>query len=244
MCGRFAQYSAPEKIAEFFGVLRNWFVETAGSPKAVFSPRFNIAPAASVAVVSAGRVPARERTLSPMRWGFSAPPNRVPVPVFNARAETSETLPMFADAVRFSRCIVPADGFFEWRREGRARIPFYFSRADGRPLALGAIARREQRVRENRVCILTTSANALMSGIHHRMPVVLEEENFSAWLSGEPLPRSIFSAMTVPAAEEILTAHMVSPAVNSASAEDSPCLIAPASFPRDERGLLGDFLTA
>lgn len=239
MCGRVAQFSRPEKIAEFFGVLRNWFVETGGSafPRAEFSPRYGIAPSAELAVVSAGSPAARLRALSPMRWGFSSPGGSLPV--FNARAETAETRPMFAAAVRTARCIVPADGFFEWRREGRARVPFYFFRTDGAPLALAAIARREHASGENRVCILTTSANALTSGIHHRMPVVIEKENFGEWLSGEPLESEVFSALCVPAREETLRMRMVSPAVNSASAEDSPALIAPAAFPRDERDLFG-----
>lgn len=244
MCGRVAQFSRPEKIAEFFGVLRNWFIETgrAAFPRADFSPRFNIAPAAVLAVVSAGSPAARQRTLSPMRWGFSSPSPaaaRHSLPIFNARSETAETLPTFSAAVRTARCLVPADGFFEWRRAGRARVPFYFSRADGAPLALAAIARRERASGENRVCILTTSANALMRGIHHRMPVILEKENFGEWLSGAPLAPNDFSALCVPAGEEILRAHLVSSAVNSAAAEDSPALIAPAAFPRDERDLFG-----
>lgn len=242
MCGRVAQFSRPEKIAEFFGVLRNWFVETGGAafPRAEFSPRYSIAPAAVLAVVSAGPPAARRRTLSPMRWGFSSPASAGgSLPVFNARAETAETRPLFAPAVRTARCIVPADGFFEWRREGRARVPFYFFRTDGAPLALAAIARRERASGENRVCILTTSANALAREVHHRMPVILEKENFGEWLSGAPLESEVFSALCVPAKEGTLRMRMVSPAVNSAAAEDSPALIAPAAFPRDERDLFG-----
>lgn len=237
MCGRIAQFSSPEKISAFFRIARDIFVAAAKLPE----PRHNIAPTANLCVVANTETRARERGIFPMRWGFSSPAETC---VFNARAETAGTRPMFAEAVHARRCIVPVDGFFEWKKEGRARIPFYFSRRDGKLLALGAIARRERGEADSeRVCVMTTAANETMAKIHVRMPVILEEENFDAWLSGEKLPAADFSALTRPAAENILTSILVSPEINRADAADSPALIAPAKFPvAPERDLFGGIL--
>ncbi|PRY92526.1 SOS response-associated peptidase [Donghicola tyrosinivorans] len=217
MCGRFSITIPEEAMAQIFDALpANDLPET---------PNYNVCPTNDVAVVLAGE----RRRLVSMRWGFIPKwynaPNDGPL-LINARAETIAQKPAFREACRQRRCILPVSGFYEWTKtpDGK-RLPWYIFRTDGAPMAFAGVWQEwEGPEGPTRTCaIVTCAANEGMSTIHHRMPVVLEPENFGLWLGEEghgaaPLMR--------PAAEEVLRWYRVDPAVNSNRAE-GPELIEP-----------------
>jgi putative SOS response-associated peptidase YedK len=125
-----------------------------------------------------------QRRLRAMRWGFIPTwykaPNDGPL-IINARSDTVATKPAFRDAIRSRRCIVPASGFYEWSEgEKGARLPWYFTRADGDPMALAGVWQRWGEM--DTVAIVSTEAGTGMAGLHHREPVVLERADWPLWL--------------------------------------------------------------
>jgi putative SOS response-associated peptidase YedK len=162
----------------------------------------------------------------------------------NARGETLASLPAFRDAVRTRRCLVPVDGFYEWRKDGQLAVPFYFERADGAPLAMaglwtshldpsGALA--------TTACLVTTSPNRDMSPIHGRMPVLLAESDWQVWLAERPLPSDELARLTRPAPDGSLRLRRVGAEVNRA-APDHPGLLAAAAPENLQGDFLGDLL--
>jgi len=148
-------------------------------------PNFNVCPTQRIAVVTSeeGR-----RLYRPMRWGLIPPwykaPNEGPL-LINARSETVAEKPAFRTAVRERRALVPASGFYEWdRSDPKKPLPWYVTRADGEPMVFAALwqawGQGEERV--STVAILTCAANAQMSRVHDRLPVILEPEDWSLWL--------------------------------------------------------------
>lgn len=126
---------------------------------------------------------AGERALDQFCWGFTVPTSTQPV--LHARVETVLTKPLFANAVRQRRCLVPAMGYFEWRQEGKRKQPYFFRRHDEEPIAFAGIWRLYQDMRE--LCIITGEPNELVRNYHNRMPVILPSERYEAWLSpGDP----------------------------------------------------------
>ena len=173
MCGRFTITHPNEALAALFDALP-------GNDLPV-SPNFNICPTNTVGVVTSD---GGLRRLRSMRWGFIPgwykALNDGPL-IINARSDTVATKPAFREAIRTRRCIVPASGFFEWNEgENGARLPWYFTRADGQPLALAGLWQRWQDV--DTVAIVSTEAGPGMADIHHREPVVLECEHWPLWL--------------------------------------------------------------
>jgi putative SOS response-associated peptidase YedK len=170
-----------------------------------FAPRYNIAPASPVLVV-------KKDGASFAHWGFR---RKTP----NLRAESS--------AGRRNRCLMPASGFYEWKREGKASQPYYVRPAHGELLALAAIW-------DGDTCaVITAPANRTMSRIHGRMPVLIEKERYAAWLDGEP------GLLQTPP-DEAIVAYPVGAAVNRA-ANDAPALIEPVpSALGGVRDLFGD----
>jgi putative SOS response-associated peptidase YedK len=179
MCGRFAFYSPSEATAELFGVSGALPVEA----------RYNIAPTQYVAAIRNGEEGSPE--LAMLRWGlvpFWAKDPSIGNRMINARAETVAEKPAFRAAYRHRRCLVLADGFYEWRREGSAKTPFYISAADGQPFAFAALWEnwhsKESDESIQSTTLITTEANEFMADLHHRMPVVLTPATAGTWLSG------------------------------------------------------------
>ena len=225
MCGRVIQKSSPDRLS-----LRIVEGLEAGSDSRFGNvpPRYNGAPGQDLWVIR--RNPdTGERSLDLLRWGlipsfYSDKPKPPPI---NARAETVREKPMFRDAYAKRRCILPVDGFFEWKAvEGGAKQPFAFAMKDGEPFGLASLWEnwRDPKSREwiRTFCVLTTSANALMSPIHDRMPVVLHPSNYVQWLSNEPAPLDVLD----PYPAEPMTLWPVSTRVNSPK-NDDPGVIAP-----------------
>ncbi len=189
-------------------------------------PNYNVCPTNPVAVVTSEGA---SRRLRPMRWGFIPhwydTPSDGPL-LINARAETLAEKPAFRAAARARRCLVPADGFFEWSKgEDGRRLPWYIHRADGAPIAMAGIWQDWDGgdARLTTVAIVTTRANRAMASIHHRMPVSIAQPDWPLWL-GEAGKGA--AALMDPPAEDTLAMHRVGMAVNSNRAS-GPTLIEP-----------------
>jgi putative SOS response-associated peptidase YedK len=190
------------------------------------TPNFNVCPTNPVAVVTSD---GGARRLRAMRWGFLPlwykAPNDGPL-IINARSDTVASKPAFRTAIRERRCIVPASGFYEWSEGDKgARLPWYFTRADGQPMALAGVWQRWQET--DTVAIVSTEAGPGMAGLHHREPVILEPQDWALWL-GEA---GHGAAVLMRAAEAGVMAapFRVGVAVNSNRAA-GPELILPLAF--------------
>lgn len=220
MCGRFAQ------VEPLAAIIRIYCIDES---RAGEFPRYNIAPGGPVlAVIREGG----KRVLDELLWGLVPPWARDPAEarkMINARAETVGSKPSFRDAFRSRRCLVPATGFYEWKREGRTRVPCFIRPVSGPSFALGGIyeIRESAEGPELRTCaIITTPANALMAPIHDRMPAILSPAHHDAWIDpATPLEDALSLLDPYPPGE--MEAYPVSTLVNSPD-NDSPACIAPA----------------
>jgi putative SOS response-associated peptidase YedK len=232
MCGRYALTSPAQAIAETFGV-----VGDLGELDA--TPRYNVAPGQDVWVVRA-EGEAAERRLARVRWGLApawaekAPPAAT---MINARAETAAEKPAFRLPYRRRRCIVPADGFYEWRRWSSGSQPFLIGLREGGPFAMAGLWDRwrgPDGARLESCTILTTSPNDLVGALHDRMPVILAPDDFDLWLDPrvEDVAKLVKVLGTMPS--ERMRAHPVSPRVNDPRNDDADCLteVAPRSDPQ------------
>lgn len=179
MCGRFAFYSPSEATAALFGASGALPVEA----------RYNIAPTQYIAAIRDDEDSARELIM--LRWGlipFWAKDPSIGNRMINARAETVAEKPSFRAAYRRRRCLVLADGFYEWHREGSVKTPYYISPADGAPFAFAALWEnwnsKEGDESIQSTTLITTAANDFMASLHHRMPVVLRPDTADRWLAG------------------------------------------------------------
>lgn len=194
-----------------------------------YQPRYNVAPTQPVAVVVNGE----ERKAEWMRWGlipFWAKDPAIGSKLINARSETIAEKPAFKNAFQKRRCLVLADGFYEWKKgagpKGRSQ-PYYFKRADGKPFAFAGLweSWKSPESGELRTCtIITTEANGLVKPVHERMPVMLSGEALWAWL-GESRPDSALKLLR-PYPEDVMVAYPVSALVNRPEL-DVPDLVVP-----------------
>lgn len=178
-------------------------------------PNYNVCPTNAVAAVTRA---AAGRLYRPLRWGFVPAwykaPNDGPL-LINARSETVAEKPAFRAAVRERRCLVPVTGFYEWdRTDPRHPLPWFVTRADGRPMVLAGLWQDWERdgQRLTGVAILTCAANALMARVHDRLPVVIEEADWPLWLGEAGHGAAVLMR---PAADGVLTMHRVGTEVNS-----------------------------
>lgn len=185
MCGRFAFYSPAEATVALFGVSGSLDVE----------PRYNIAPTQYVAAVRNSDDSAQDdqsRELVMLRWGlvpFWAKDPAIGNRMINARAETVAEKPAFRAAYRRRRCIVLADGFYEWHRDGSVKVPYYISLASEEPFAFAGLWEHWQDKETDEslqtATLITTAANDFLASLHHRMPVILEPDRADRWLAGD-----------------------------------------------------------
>ena len=191
--------------------------------------RFNVAPGDDVLAVTTDREGAARG--EELRWGLvphwaSGPTS--PLKMINARAETLTERPAFRDAFGRFRCLILADGFYEWQVGDRNRRAFHITRSDGAPFAfagLWAIWRHEEA--EVRSCaIITTAANRAVAPLHDRMPVILDPDAEALWLDPSA-PRRLLTEVLRPLADAETRVHPVGPAVNDARYDGPECLVAP-----------------
>lgn len=221
MCGRYTLSNPdPKRLRLRFGVEGPFEFDE--------RPRFNIAPTDSVLAVRDDD--RRGRQFGYLRWGlqpgrWALKPGR---PLINARAETLATQPAFAESFKRRRCLIPADGFYEWKREETGKRPIWISRPDGEPFAFAGIWASLSREGEEPIhscSIVTCEPNRLLRPIHDRMPVILPADAEPAWLDPE-LEVSALEALLRPAPEEMLGLREVGDAVNDVRA-DGPELLDP-----------------
>ena len=178
MCGRFALTESPERLAERFML---------ASAQLDVSPSWNIAPSSGIFTITADEQ--SQRHLRTMHWGLLPSWAKDPTignKLINARGETVAEKPSFRSAFKSHRCIIPASGFYEWKTERGVKYPWYISLKSGEPMAFAGLWEtwhpKAGETAES-CCIITTGANELMQQIHDRMPVVLDPEQWEAWLS-------------------------------------------------------------
>lgn len=220
MCGRYV-------LTTPFSVLVALYNLTAGRPN--LQPRWNIAPTQAVPVI---RRDGEGNAVALLRWGlipaWVKDPKAGP-PLINARAETVASKPSFRDAYRKRRCIVPADGWYEWQREGKAKQPWYYASLGGEPFAFAGLWERWKDAatgESSESCtIITVAANSLAVNVHDRMPAILKPEDMETWLGGSD--EAALAACLAPFPSEGMTARMVSSRVNAVRNDDAACLDPP-----------------
>lgn len=223
MCGRYTVSSPGDVIAEVFSL--------AAPPE--LAARYNVAPTQRVPIV---RVPApgAPRELATVRWGLVpawAKDPEIGNRLINARAETVAEKPAFRGPFKRQRCLVVADGFYEWKPEERRKQPWLFRRPDGRPFGIAGLWSRwaDPAAGDLESCtLITTTPNAVLAQVHDRMPAILAPEGFRLWLDPAMDDAAQLLAFLRPAADDLLEGYPVGLAVNN-PANDRPDCIAPLS---------------
>ncbi|MBI2516918.1 MAG: SOS response-associated peptidase [Opitutae bacterium] len=192
------------------------------------APRYNAALTQAMPVVTrrGGRV-----RLEKMSFGLTSPartPAERPTLLANARAETLLAKPAFRDAAQHRRCLVPADGFYEWEKAGAARLPHYFYLQEHRPFFFAGLWQPETEAAPAAFAVVTTTPNALLRPIHDRMPVVLGPNSGPAWLGDQPLDPARVAQLCRPLPASMMASHRVDPRMNRTAYEAPDCI---ASLP-------------
>lgn len=214
MCGRYTIISAPEAIRALF-----MYPEQPNFP-----PRYNVAPTQPIPIV---RLHEGRRQFALVRWGLL--PSWVKDPrkftlLINARGESVVDKPAFRAAMKRRRCLVPADGFYEWKAVGGRKQPYFVRLNTGGPMALAGLWEcwtGPDGEELETAAIVTTNANRKLGEIHGRMPVIVPPEAFDLWLNCKMVDAPTAAALIRPAPEDLLEAHPVSPAVNRTANDDS-----------------------
>ncbi len=222
MCGRYTLTADAESIQLAFNL---------DSVEGWLEPRFNIAPSQQAPVIS-NRDP---KQLSFMKWGLVpswAKDPKIGNRMINARSETAAEKPSFRTAFKRRRCLIPADGYYEWAKRGKRKTPMYISHAERELFAFAGLWESWKQPDGswlNTCAILTTEANESIRPIHHRMTVIVEPEDYELWLAPrELMPDEWLPLMAGPTPEQ-LSFHEVSTLVNS-PANDNPMLITPVDL--------------
>lgn len=213
MCGRYAITN--RDVADHFGAQQGAFE---------FTPSYNIAPSQQVPIVLERE---GKRVMTPAKWGllpgWVKDPKTFKASMFNARSESVAEKASFKGPLRHKRAIIPASGFYEWRREGSAKTPHYIRLADGEPIGFAGLYDWHDEVLS--CTVLTTVSNELMATIHDRMPVILSPEDFERWLDPSVTEPAEVQDLLRPYAGEML-AYPVSGAVNSPRNNSPELLVA------------------
>ncbi|MEE8465170.1 MAG: SOS response-associated peptidase [Dehalococcoidia bacterium] len=242
MCGRFTLTSNLDDLQGRFGFLS----EFTDSQFFEHGPRYNIAPTQPVLTVTNDG----QRRGEVMRWGlvpFWSKDLKAGTRMINAVGETVSTKPAFRAAFKKRRCLVLADGFYEWRKEGKRKIPSYIYARNGDPLAFAGLWEtwKSPEGPVVQTCtIITTAANSFIQPIHNRMPVILSEETQALWLDPLTSDPKILEPLLIPAPIELLTSHPVRDTVNSVKNQGPECILPlpdgpdghPVEAPEDQIG--------
>lgn len=219
MCGRFSLATTADDLAEFFGM--DVFPE--------FDPHFNLSPSQPICALRQQEKEAKREALW-MRWGLI--PSWAKDPgignrMINARSETVAEKPAFRAAFKKRRCLVPADGFYEWKSEGRKKQPYFIRSRKDSIMAFAGLWELWSAPDGSEVtscAILTTQANELMAPIHHRMPVILSPKDFNTWLDTEATKPDSLKKLMMPFSAKKLEAYPVSRFVSNPSNDSPQCI--------------------
>ena len=223
MCGRYTLSSPSDDLALLFDL----------PELPLMPPRYNLAPTQEAAVVRVV-APDAPRRLDLLKWGlipYWAKEASIGNRMINARAESAAEKPAYRWSFKKKRCLIPADGFYEWKKEGKAKQPFLIRRADRKPFAFAGLwsswkdPEQGGEILET-FTILTTSPNDLLRPLHDRMPVIVDRENFGLWLDPRMEDTERLQPLLVPHAVDDFEAFPVSRLVNS-PANDQPGCIEP-----------------
>jgi len=219
MCGRYRLSRRKQILEEHFNSI---------SREEDWSPRFNIAPTQFVPVIGQNpKEPVREISL--VRWGLIPPWSKdssSAAKMINARSETATTLPAFRDAMKSRRCLIPADGFYEWQKKGKTKQPYCFEVGDGSLFAFAGIWDRWRNPGGDIVhtcSILTTTPNAVTSAVHDRMPVILDPDAYDLWLDPGMRNVSAVSDLLKPCDARLMRCYPVSTRINHVANDDEEC---------------------
>jgi putative SOS response-associated peptidase YedK len=218
MCGRFTLRTPTKAIVEAFGLI--------DAPD--LKPRFNIAPTQPVAAIRLDP-DTGTRQLSMFRWGLIpswADDPSIGYRMINARAESVAMKPAYRSAFNKGRCLIVADGFYEWKKTGKNKQPFFVRLKDDEPFAFAGLSEhwhRGDQVIES-CAIITTEPNELMEGIHDRMPVILSPEDYELWLEPDFHGQGKLLEMLKPYPAEDMEAYPVSTVVNNPRNEVQECI--------------------
>jgi putative SOS response-associated peptidase YedK len=221
MCGRYRLSRRKQVVEEYFGC---------PSDEPDWSPRYNVAPTQPVAVIRQNpKEPVRE--LSLMRWGLIpswAKDSSAAARMINARAETASTKPAFRDAMKSRRCLIPADGFYEWMRMEKTKQPYCFEINNSELFAFAGLWERWKNPSGEwvKTCsILTTTPNAVTSAVHDRMPVIVEPDSYDVWLDPGMTNVAAVSDLLRPYDARRMRCFPVSTRINSVVNDDAECSV-------------------
>ncbi|MCI0705649.1 MAG: SOS response-associated peptidase [Planctomycetia bacterium] len=228
MCARITITTTGTEIADLFGLSYDM-----SNPKPLSRARYNVAPSQAIPVM---RIANGTKELADLRWGLIPYWNTNPkhTGFVNARAETAPKKPAFRDPFRWRRCLVPADGFFEWETVGKKKRPYLFRKAGGGMFVYAGVWDRwvSPAGPMDTVAVLTVPANELVKPFHERMPAIVSEGRFAAWLD----PKETRAEKLLPLLEAYPVERMekwpVSDRVNSATEDDPELLVAVPERPK------------
>ena len=224
MCGRYTLRHTTQQIVMRFAA--NEAIGANFTEMQPEAPRYNIAPTQPIAVITENS----PRVLEKMRWGLVpswAKDPSIGSRLLNARAETLAEKPSFRSALKRRRCIIPADGFYEWKKQGKARQPMCIHRKDDGLFAFAGLWEEwaSPAGTKLRTCtIITCAPNNVMSSIHHRMPAILRPEDEADWLAQSQKSTADLLALLTPYPDEEIEVYPVSTVVNSAANDRSDCI--------------------
>ena len=219
MCGRFTRKENFQQLAKLLGL----------HTVPQLPPRYNIAPSQLIACVRANSV-SKENECVQLKWGLVpawAKDSKIGHKMINARAETVSDKPSFRKAFQQRRCLIVADGFYEWKREGKAKQPYYIRFADNRLFAFAGLWERWEKngaAPLESCAVITTGPNALMESIHHRMPVILHPRDYALWLNPTFHEVHPLSSLLQSYSPDEMESYPVSPLVNNPRNDSSLCL--------------------
>lgn len=222
MCGRFT-LKTPRRLKDISPDL----------PAATLIPRYNIAPSQEILAIIGSE---EEQRLSAFTWGLVPSWSDEPKGIINARAETLSSRPSFSESFQRRRCLVPADGFYEWKRKGKSKQPYYFQMQDESQFAFAGIWDEwtKDGASITSCAIVTTEPNELLAAIHNRMPVMLTSAAQEKWMSDSE-PDELISLLK-PFSAEAMKSYPVSQKVNYAKI-DEPSLVEPVELVTEPENL-------
>jgi len=232
MCGRYTITSAPEAIRALFRY----------PEQPNFPPRYNVAPTQPIPIV---RLVEGERHFALVRWGLLPPWVKDPKTftlLINARGESVVDKPAFRAAMKRRRCLIPADGFYEWKAAGGRKQPFFVRLKSGAPMAFAGLWEcwtGPNGEELETAAIVTTNANRTLKPIHDRMPVIVPPEGFDLWLNCADVDATTAAALIAPAPDNLLEAYEVSTAVNRVANDNAKLVerLAPGAEPAPPKPL-------
>lgn len=213
MCGRFTQRKEAARVAEFYGIEEE-------EPELESEPRYNIAPQQMIQAVTA------EKRLVRLKWGLLpswAKDSKIANNLINARAETLQEKPSFRTALAKRRCLIPADGWYEWKKAADGKQPYFFHRRDDNLFSFAGLWEewRSPEGESVKTCtIITTEPNELTANYHHRMPAILKRSDEALWLDAAARVPDLVQLLAPHPADE-LEIYPVSKAVNSPGRDEA-----------------------